>query len=646
MTYKLLLADDEDSIRKVLTITLSDSGYQVVAAKNGREALELFRVEHPAIVLTDIKMPGMTGVELLSKIKSERPDTEVIMISGHGDMDLAIESLKHDATDFITKPINNDALEIALKRAKERISMREQLKQYTENLEALVQEQSAKLLEAERIAAVSGAFEGLSSAIWNIAGDLDGGIHLFNEMPCLVSIHNPEGKIVAANQLYRDRFGDKVGAGSWEIYKGSSGSQNACPVAKTFKTATGQRSQELVEYKDGKEAPIIVHTAPIKDNKGQVELVLEISADIIEVKRLQEELRTTQQSYQQLFDEVPCYITVQDREFRLTAVNRQFKEDFNYTRGSWCYQVYKQRNSPCPDCPVEKTFQDGQSHQSEMVVTAKSGDQYNVLISTAPIRNQLGEITQVMEMSTNITQIRELQDHLSSIGLKIGTIAHGIKGVLTGLDAGSYQIDLGLSKKNQNEIKEGWDTVKLMIGRIRNMALDILFYAKERDLKWERVDVLSFAKDVAFTIDPKMKKQSILFTCDFEPSVGAFEIDTSIVRTALINILENAIDACIEDDSKEQKKVMFLVNQDKENIIFVVEDNGVGMDEETKNNLFTLFFSSKGTGGTGLGLYISKQIIQQHGGSIKVSSTKGKGSQFHITIPKISSAADKEGIAF
>ena len=165
MDNKLLLVDDEEGIRKVLGISLSDIGYQVFTAENGEQALEIFHRENPPIVLTDIKMPGMDGIELLQKIKHENPDTEVIMITGHGDMDLAIKSLKYQAIDFVTKPINDDVLEIALDRAHEKIRMRQQLREYTENLEALVQEKSARLIEIERQVAVGQAVEGLASAM-------------------------------------------------------------------------------------------------------------------------------------------------------------------------------------------------------------------------------------------------------------------------------------------------------------------------------------------------------------------------------------------------------------------------------------------------------------------------------------------------
>jgi len=274
MDKKLLLVDDEEGIRKVLGIALSDAGYTVFSAKNGEEALKIFRKETPPIVLTDIKMPGMDGIELLQKIKHENPDTEVIMITGHGDMDLAIKSLKYKAIDFVTKPINDDVLEIALNRAHEKICMRQQLREYTENLEALVSEKSAKLIEVERQVAVGQAVEGLSSAMRNIAGDLEGGLTYFNEMPCFVSVHNSKLKIVAVNPLYRERLGDKVGRNSWDVYTAKTGAKFRCPAEQTFKTGKGQRTKATVKTSNGDKAPVIVHTAPIRNQDGDVELVV------------------------------------------------------------------------------------------------------------------------------------------------------------------------------------------------------------------------------------------------------------------------------------------------------------------------------------------------------------------------------------
>jgi signal transduction histidine kinase len=181
MDNQILLVDDEAGIRKVLGIFLADSGYSVTTAENGEDALAKFRQLRPSIVLTDIKMPEMDGIELLQHIKAESPDTEVIMFTGHGDMELAIRSLKYDATDFVTKPINDEVLEIALKRARERIVMRRQLREYTENLERLVDEKARQLIEAERMAAVGQTVAELSHTIKNIANALKGSIFVLGK---------------------------------------------------------------------------------------------------------------------------------------------------------------------------------------------------------------------------------------------------------------------------------------------------------------------------------------------------------------------------------------------------------------------------------------------------------------------------------
>ncbi len=634
MAEKILLADDEAGIRKVLGISLSDSGYEVLTAADGQAALEIFQQAKPPIVLTDIKMPGMDGIELLQKIKQQAPDTEVIMITGHGDMELAIRSLKHEATDFVTKPINDDVLDIALKRAHERIDMRRQLREYTENLEQLVRKQSARLVEVERQAAVGQAVEGLSSLLRDMAGDFGGDIRYFNEMPCFVAIHNRELKIVATNQLYKERLGDMVGAGSWQVYQGEDNDRTTCPVAKTFGSGRGRRSKATVRYLDGSQSSVMVHTAPIHNSRGDLELVLEISADISEMERLQEELRITQQKYQQLFDEVPCYITVQAPTFKIAASNRRFKEDFGEDAGSHCYQVYKHRNEPCDDCPVAKTFEDSQSHQSEMIVTAKTGEHYNVLINTAPIFNSAGRIEQVMEMSTNITEIRQLEDRLSSLGLMVSSISHGIKGILTGLDGGLYLLSSGLSKNEPSKTAEGLEVVRQMADRIRDIVLNILYYAKDRALDWKRVNGTQFAEDLAATVQSRFQNQPIEFEKLISPSLGDFEVDAAEAATALTNIIENAIEACIEDPSGRSHRITFGVDQEKENMIFDIRDNGVGMNAEIRDNIFNLFYSSKGKKGTGLGLFITKNIVQQHGGTIEVDSTLGQGSHFRVIMPK------------
>lgn len=656
MGASILLVDDEEGIRTVLGISLADAGYHVTTAASGEEALARFAERKPDIVLTDIKMPGLSGLDLLERLKAADPEVEVIMLTGHGDMDLAIQSLKRDATDFLTKPVNDDMLEVALRRARERIDMRRRLRGYTENLEQMVRDQSSRLVEAERQLAALQTMDGIASGIRSLCSALDDG-GLFNELPCFVAVHNADLEIVSTNQLYKERLGHRIGSRSWEAYAGRGPGDRLCPVMRVLETGEGFRSNEVLLGRNGQEIPVIVNTAPIYGNDGDVELVLELSVDVSEVRRLREDLRLTRERFRQLFDESPCYVAVMDRDFGVVEANRRYREDFGDPTGRRCHDAFAHRMAPCSGCPAQRTFEDGRPHQAETVVTARDGRQVNVLVWTAPLRDAAGEIAEVMEMSTDITELRRLQDRLSQLGLLLGSTAHGIKGLLTALDGGVYRLGSGIARGDAARVQDSHQDIRHLVDRLRKMVLDLLYYAKNRELNWEVVVARAFAEDTATLVEAKATERGVRFLRDFAEAgmatggdgggadLGTFEADAGALSSALVNLLENAVEACAADTRKQDHAVTFRVRGAPDEVTFTIIDNGTGMDRETREKLFTLFFSSKGTAGTGIGLFVASQVVRQHGGHIAVASETGEGSTFTVSLPRRLPEAVRRGEA-
>jgi histidine kinase len=130
----------------------------------------------------------------------------------------------------------------------------------------------------------------------------------------------------------------------------------------------------------------------------------------------------SKEEYQTLFEEVPCQISVQDRDFRIIQVNRVFQERFGDRLGDYCYRAYKDRDEVCPGCPVEGTFRDGQPHFSEEMALGKDGTPVHMLVSTSPILSEEGEVLAAIEMSTDITQVRLLEDELKRSEEKYRTL--------------------------------------------------------------------------------------------------------------------------------------------------------------------------------------------------------------------------------
>ena len=456
----------------------------------------------------------------------------------------------------------------------------------------------------------------------------------FEVMPAYLTILDRDLRIIAANQRFRKDFGEFEGRYCYQINRHRSERCEQCPAERTFRDGLRHGIEEQFKNLSGQEVSLIVYTTPIRNEGGEITAVMKMATDITEIKLLQNQLRESRERYRQLFEEVPCYITIQDRDLHILEANRQFREDFGDVLGCKCYQVYMHRTEECLPCSVKQTFQDGQVHQIEEVVTSRDGQQMNVLVYAAPIRDGGGEIISVIEMSTNISQIRQLQSQLTSLGLVISSISHGIKGLLTSLDGGIYLVNSGLEKNNQERVKQGWQMVERNVARIKTMVLDLLYYAKDRDPDLEWIPTLTVAEEVCELMQGKAKEYGIDFQYAFDPAAGHFAVDAKAIRSLLVNLIENALDACRVDKKKNKHQIKIRLKGYPEFVEFEVYDNGIGMDQETRERAFSLFFSSKAGDGTGLGLFISNKIAQAHGGEIKLESELNKGTRVTIQLPR------------
>jgi DNA-binding NtrC family response regulator len=117
MTPKILVIDDDASLRRVVEYNLQEAGYQVLSAAGGEAGLNLFTEESPALVITDMKMPGMDGMQVLKAVKARSPETLVIVVTAFGTVDVAVEAMKAGAYDYITKPFNRDELRLTVAKA-------------------------------------------------------------------------------------------------------------------------------------------------------------------------------------------------------------------------------------------------------------------------------------------------------------------------------------------------------------------------------------------------------------------------------------------------------------------------------------------------------------------------------------------------
>ncbi len=631
MADTVLIADGKGSRRRRLKALLSTLGYRVLATGSGTAALALAETARLQVVLMAARLPDMPAESLLQAIQKRNPDvTRLVLCEAPGEA----SRLKHAAHGFLLPPLHADVVEVVVRGACEREALRRRLREQPVRIERRLEKRFRKQLSTERFLVVKQIVDKISTFIGRIARDVEGGVRYFNEMPYFVSIHDRQARVIAASRPYRMLLGANAGDGSGSIYEGESGESGSCPVGRTLATANAQQSREVVRYRSGARVPVIVHTAPIYNDNGEVELVLEVSAGTQDVERLREDTQNTQQRYQLLFDAVPCYLAVLDRNLSFSANNRAFIHEFGNRTGTAFRDTFDLDDEAFLASPLNKTLTDAQSRHGEMSLVGPNGRRFHLLVWTSPISTAAGKLMQVLLIFLDITQIRELQSHLASLGLMIGSISHSIKGVLTGLDAGVYLLDKGFQKRDDSQIESGLDVVRRMVNRMRKMILDILFCARERELQRTTVDIQAFADDAVELVRPKFDGKGIRLECDFKGLPASFDVDADMLRAAVVNVLENAVDACVAQGLYREPRAVLRIEASDDAVDITVQDNGIGMSAEQLQNLFTIFFSTKGSQGTGLGLFLTDRIIRQHGGQITVESEPGHGSRFHMTLPR------------
>ena len=284
----------------------------------------------------------------------------------------------------------------------------------------------------------------------------------------------------------------------------------------------------------------------------------------------------------------------------------------------------------------------------------KGGGVRDVLLTLSRLRNPTGEIIGTIGISKDITEEKRLQNQLiqsqrfAAIGQVFTGIQHSMKNMLNALKGGAYMVSTGLAKDKRKMLEEGWEIVQEGISRMTDMSLDMLKYVKEWKPKFNRVDLAQLLSEIHHVIKQTAKDKGVKFQLDISPELPFVLCDAGMIYSAVMDIVSNALDACLwkdyDDGEVSEVVVSAYLAHDGQEFVIEVKDNGCGMTEEVKMNIFTPFFSTKSKAGTGLGLSIALRMIGVNGGKIDVESEPDHGAVFRIVLPIDETGRNKENI--
>jgi signal transduction histidine kinase len=225
-------------------------------------------------------------------------------------------------------------------------------------------------------------------------------------------------------------------------------------------------------------------------------------------------------------------------------------------------------------------------------------------------------------------------ERLAAVGQTIATLSHHIKNILQGIRGGSYLIEMGLSDDDKEVMQKGWAIVEKNQTRISNLVMDMLTFSKDREPDMVANDFNEVVGDVVELMQARAGELNVQLTWAPSAEIPRLMFDAEGIHRAVLNVVTNAIDACegIEDG---KVNVSSKFDAGEQLVRIVVQDNGSGIEPEDLKKLFTLFVSTKGSRGTGLGLSVSQKICREHGGRILVDSKRGAGSRFTLELPAV-----------
>jgi len=221
-------------------------------------------------------------------------------------------------------------------------------------------------------------------------------------------------------------------------------------------------------------------------------------------------------------------------------------------------------------------------------------------------------------------------ERMAAIGQTIAGVSHDIKNILAGLQGGVELVDMGFKVEDEKTLTEGWRMIKGNIGKVSNLVLDMLNYSREKGPNLQPTDLNQLINDVVRLYSEKMTEKNASFNnLQLNKQISRLMLDPTGMERVILNLVNNSFDALPEKNGCITIQTSFS----GKNLRVSIGDNGCGIPADKMSQIFNLFFTTKGSKGTGIGLAVVQKIIKEHKGRITVKSKAGEGTVFNLLLP-------------
>ena len=625
---RVLVVDDELGPRESLRMLLKPS-YAIQTAENGRTALDLLRRFQPDVVIMDIKMPEMDGLELLRHVKRADPSIEVVMITAYASLETVRHALTNGAFEYLIKPFSRQDLEDVVHRALVRrqteLGTRGQVARLVEEMRKL----SAKTRELEQAEANE---QSLRVAQLSILREIS---------RTIVGHLDPQNVTAALIEQLRVSLGYDSADIMLEIPTGVD-KNDPFVVVCVIRDMQGTLGHLVVDNR-------ATRRAIDPRERELLEMLSEYLAIALRNSKLYGEIADTKQRLEQTISSAGEAIISLSPDDRIEKWNPAAERIFGCNAVQAIGRLITELLPRGDYAEARRWLAEGTPrHEFQTTATAGQPRPVELAVTLSALHGRHGGLEGLIAIVRDITAQREVEkqlhqsEKLTALGQLAGGIAHDFNNLL--------QAILGYAQLMKQSLHDA-QFVSRSLNVVEAAAVDgaetvrrIQQFARLRpDGPPVGVDVNQSVHDAVAMIRPRLEEKIARDNRPIDLRLDLGTIETINGRPAALtelmtNLLLNALDAMPDGGTL----TVSTRGEAGRHVVLTVTDTGVGMPEAVRRRIFEPFFSTKGEGGSGLGLSMVYAIVRRHGGDIRVDSEPGRGATFTLTFPVASEPVGAE----
>ncbi|KAB8140915.1 response regulator [Chloroflexia bacterium SDU3-3] len=657
---EILIIDDSQQICAMLSeYVLPELGYRSSSAHTGQQGLRQLRQQLPDLILLDLQLPDMSGLDLLRTIAQEGYDVPVILMTAHGSEGIAVEAFRLGARNYLIKPFSEVEAKAVIDVALRERRLAREKDQLTRNLQQRVQE----------LTVLSSIGKSVSSLIDNnelLVRIVEASVYITHAEEGFLLLHNP-----AANELYL-RAAKNLGEQRAKHLRIPTDDTLAGQVMRTgkpirldkastgnpLKVKTGFLVRSLLQV------PLIVGKQVIgilgvdnqvsdraftENDQYLLTALADYAAIAIENTRLYEEVKSSEARYRDLFTNAYDLIFTLDRQLNIQSINRVGTALIGYSAEELEGQPLR---SLCPPAFWSEALQQFSSlitgspiQPFELQLTHKNGEQLTVEVSARLLREgqRIGGIHCI---ARDLTERRRLEEQLlqaeklSAIGQLVAGVAHELNNPLTSISG--YTQLLLREKGITGNTREDLQHIHIQAERAARIVQNLLVFAREHKPERKNIVINDVIRDTLALRSYQLRVDNIHVQLDMAPNLPQTVADPYQMQQVALNLINNAHQAMVERGGENRLTLRTALSQrdasdmpgGRPMVQFSVSDTGIGIPPSSLTRIFDPFYTTKPVGqGTGLGLAICFGIVQEHGGRIWAESEQGFGTTVFVEIP-------------